>query len=372
MKKLLFITAFCFLFALSCSAKSGDINGSIYSTDILATVNGTPVESFNIGGKTAIVLEDLQKLGANVTYEDSLRTLLVDFTSKNDISAEIARGTTGKILGNVYESDIKTYCNGTLIHTFSLNGKMAAAIEEIGADNTYSNCNAKFVWNGSTRTISLDFLVDNFAKAYAILVQKNLTQLTVHNDTIQLAINHFYGGAGMSSSYDATFDTNRIYPIYANGEQVGIHFPLHIKNFFQDDTGAVSLIDGFTLDFICYDLQKITEICANTEETKPTYQEVLDYYVSQSYAIDASDRVDTAAYTFFISTYQSGKQSTGYHILRILKNGEYHDYAQELNDLGLSPALNDHTYKIDSATQTVTFNSNDKTVILDLKTGVMK
>jgi len=104
MKKFLFITAFCFLFALSCSAKNGDITGTIYSSDILATINGTPVESFNIGGKTVIILEDLQKNGATIRYSDSLRTLLVDFLYINNMSEPVTRGTSGKVTGNIYET----------------------------------------------------------------------------------------------------------------------------------------------------------------------------------------------------------------------------------------------------------------------------
>lgn len=40
-------------------AANGDVAGYIYSTDILAYVNDRPIESYNIGGKTAIIMEDL-------------------------------------------------------------------------------------------------------------------------------------------------------------------------------------------------------------------------------------------------------------------------------------------------------------------------
>ena len=40
-------------------AAYGDVAGYIYSTDILAYINDKPIESYNIGGKTAIIMEDL-------------------------------------------------------------------------------------------------------------------------------------------------------------------------------------------------------------------------------------------------------------------------------------------------------------------------
>ncbi len=40
-------------------AANGDIVGHIYSTDIRAYINGVEVESYNIGGKTAVVIEDV-------------------------------------------------------------------------------------------------------------------------------------------------------------------------------------------------------------------------------------------------------------------------------------------------------------------------
>ena len=42
-------------------AANGDVAGYIYSTDILAYINGVEVESYNIGGKTAVVIEDILK-----------------------------------------------------------------------------------------------------------------------------------------------------------------------------------------------------------------------------------------------------------------------------------------------------------------------
>ena len=60
MKPTVWILLFALLFfTLPTQAANGDVIGSIYSTDILAYVNGRPIRSYNIGGKTVILVEDL-------------------------------------------------------------------------------------------------------------------------------------------------------------------------------------------------------------------------------------------------------------------------------------------------------------------------
>ena len=61
MKKIIFAAAAAsMLIASSACADAenvGDVIGEIYSTDILATVDNVPIPSYNIGGRTVIVLE---------------------------------------------------------------------------------------------------------------------------------------------------------------------------------------------------------------------------------------------------------------------------------------------------------------------------
>lgn len=60
--------------SLVCYAANGDIVGHIYSTDIRAFINGVEVPSYNIGGKTAVVLEDILQENSCV-YNDEERSL---------------------------------------------------------------------------------------------------------------------------------------------------------------------------------------------------------------------------------------------------------------------------------------------------------
>lgn len=66
MKRLLFVLLSVLLLVISalffrtCDLFSDDYLGKAMSSDILATVDGTPIRSFNVDGKTAIALDDLR------------------------------------------------------------------------------------------------------------------------------------------------------------------------------------------------------------------------------------------------------------------------------------------------------------------------
>ena len=134
--RIMVVLLFSIALTFTASAKVGDIVGEIYSTDIKAEINGTLVDSYNIGGQTAVVLEDLAKMGAEVSYNDSLRTLIVNTLSLSCADKDVRENSaqegqqTGVPVGNIYESDIVTYLNGERIRTYSLNGEMATLEEQ--------------------------------------------------------------------------------------------------------------------------------------------------------------------------------------------------------------------------------------------------
>lgn len=164
------------------SADNGDIVGNIYSTDILAKINGSYVESYSLNGKTAIILEDLAKYGAEVIYSDDLRTLIVDTGCMNNIVSEnVKRGKVGAVVGNIYSSDIEVVLNGYKIKAFSLNGKMAVAVENLGDDNSYSLYNAKYEWSEAERTISLSVLTHGYDEVIDFVEKSDFPVGTVYD-----------------------------------------------------------------------------------------------------------------------------------------------------------------------------------------------
>ena len=185
MKKTL-LFAMILVLVMPCFAANGDIAGEIYSTDILTYVNGKLVEGYNIGGKTAVVIEDLSKgYGVTFNYDEELRLLTADaLWYRNYMSGyqpDIARGVPGKVVDNIYETDIKVVLNGKEVAGYNIGGRTAVVIEDIGAVKGGPNakygyseylCNAE--WSETDRTIKL-----NFVDGYKIGIGTNPVAITV-------------------------------------------------------------------------------------------------------------------------------------------------------------------------------------------------
>ena len=181
----LIILVMAFVASASASAKNGDYLGDIISTDIVTYINEVPITSYNIGGKTVIVAEELPELLFKFRYDDSQRTLSVYYfqnrgrlspdrvitqsplyyqrylqESKNDADKKELFVKTGEY----YESDIKVVFNGKPIKGYNLNGQTAVCVEELiefdGHENEklgYSKYLCYGSWNPESRRIDIEF-----------------------------------------------------------------------------------------------------------------------------------------------------------------------------------------------------------------------
>lgn len=152
---------------LSVHAANGDVIGTVYSTDILACINGRPVPSYNIGGRTVILAEDLGAscYGIRFGYDGSQRllTLELQYTEPSPAAGEgVQRGTPGQVLGPVYETDIRFLLNGKEIQGYNIGGRTAFCIEDAGelagsanAAYGYSDYLCSYVWDEDARAIEL-------------------------------------------------------------------------------------------------------------------------------------------------------------------------------------------------------------------------
>lgn len=181
LKKCVFLLTFFTIIFYSCiaSAQSGNIIGNIYSTDILAQIDGLNAPSYSIDGKTAIVIEELADKNSaltyaiNAKYDDAERRLDVTMTSSKGFFGEqyneVKRGSVGKVLGNVYDTDIEVFFNGYKVNAMNIGGKMAVAIEDLGQlggineEFGYSKYRCKATWKPDERIIALDFLDNSYS-----------------------------------------------------------------------------------------------------------------------------------------------------------------------------------------------------------------
>lgn len=240
MKKIIIVLCLLLLYNFPCDAKTGDVVGNIYSTDILTYVNDTLVEGFNIGGKTAIVVEDIQKSCSSFTYNynDEERLLTVtgiwykNYNYSRDLN--IKRGNPGKVSGKIYDTDIRVILNGSEVKGYNIGGKTAILIEDIGTITGnpndkygYSKYLCKFVWNNDDRTVKLNF-VEGYAVGYGtdpLAISIPLINFTA-KDNVWVAnynpLNEFFSKA-YSDEYTAEYlaETYVLRPFYfeVNGEK---------------------------------------------------------------------------------------------------------------------------------------------------------
>lgn len=140
MKKILFpVILITSALSLTAFAKTGDIVGVYYATDIKTYLNGAQIEAINIGGNTLISAEAMEFYGFNVYWHPDERILTVDESRlpSNDVPPSVPTYTTptGTPIGDYYETDIVTLLDNAPITAYNTGGKTyihAEAMRDFG------------------------------------------------------------------------------------------------------------------------------------------------------------------------------------------------------------------------------------------------
>ena len=139
----------------------GDKTGNILSTDIVTYVEGIQVPSYNIKGRTAVVAQDLARLGGalnfGVYFDEESRVLSLydtDFLGWGDAEAieytkEITNKPIGTPCGAVLFTDIKTVYNNVELESFNIDGYTC-----IYADDFGKLCGA-YMWDETARRVDV-------------------------------------------------------------------------------------------------------------------------------------------------------------------------------------------------------------------------
>ncbi len=351
-------------------AQNGDVIGHIYATDIRAYINGVEVQSYNIGGKTAVVIEDvLNKNTHQYIYDDSSRTL--KFFSLNPSclveGKEQNKTVPGKVIGNIYETDIKTSIYDVTVPTYNIGGKTAVAIEELGYDREFSHIGGKYIWNETNRTISLEFLYQN--AGISISGDKNI-HISANEDMTEaeatfVEVLHCGGGSEHFSFPDyVTEDANIevVMPIKAEGEIIGYYFRRPSKDY------------KFTA-FTHYYPEKVKEAeKIYTPDPHKTREDIISHFVTRHSVGEPRERFDTDDYSFvYISV--AGTSWTAYSLVQAYDDGRYIDYKDEIHMQNRSP----QNLVIDKGAEKVTFKHVDRynfewftNYEIDLRSGTIK
>lgn len=158
-------------------AAVGDEAGFIYTTDIVADIDGMAVPSYNIGGKTVVIAEELEPYGFEVVWDAENRLLNVYTKAMPDSAPYFVpekSAEPGKIAGTIYESDIVAYVNGMWVESYNIGGRTALVMEDMASTDDegkrmsrdgnphraagFSIACMQAVWDAGARTISLTCL----------------------------------------------------------------------------------------------------------------------------------------------------------------------------------------------------------------------
>lgn len=366
-----FIIASMFLLAMPFSvyAANGDIVGRIYSTDIRAFVNGIEVKSYSIGGKTAVAIEDIiSENSRKYEYNDNNRELKFFSLDPQYLVEEKSdsKDVPGRVIGNIYETDIKTTVYNFAVPTYNIGGRMAVAIEDLGYDGSFSPIGGKYIWNSTERTINLEFLYSN---SNIISRDKNIT-VSVNEDMKEATatfeeVLHCGGGEehlNLPEKVSVDAENGIVIPIKADDETIGYYFR---------DSSKGTVPAAFTY----YYPEKLKEAEKNfIPDAHKTREDIISHFINRHSSGGARERFDTDDYSFvYISV--AGTSWTAYNLLQVYDDGTYIDYSDKIRSVNCSP----EQLMIDKENERVTFRYTDRyhhewftDYEIDLKAGVIK
>ena len=370
MKRITTIIILCLtLFTTKAYAKTGDVVGNIYSTDIKAYINGVQVESYNIGGKTCVVVEDITNQFA---YADDIRTLTIwDFAPEYLISKKITYTKKSDIpVGKIYETDIKTYFRGNKLTAYSLNGKMAIAIEELGNDNTFSDIGGKYIWNEEERTINLEMMYRYSSKLHDMLREKTLNMVINEKDGklvaefVPVAItNGSILGGGIRPD-------NSIIPVFYENEIIGYQGRFPYMELIHGEDNKYTLIENEYQESVdYYYLDKISKIIASFSPVKPTSEEWLTYYEQNLYTV--KQKFETDEYVFLYMSQPNTHGGTHFLVKIDKEIGEPIHYDSAFKSVSLYGQKYFEDVVVDEQNEKV-YLHYDYDYVIDLKTNEVK
>lgn len=137
-------------------AEASSVIGHTLYTDIIATINGYSIESYNINGYTAVVAEDLRNYGFDVVWKQNERALYInrndrDTVESTYIAPTVSKSLVGRKAHPVLSTDIKTYINNDLVTSYNIDGRTIIYFDDLAifGESTYDD---------SLRLLSLDVL----------------------------------------------------------------------------------------------------------------------------------------------------------------------------------------------------------------------
>lgn len=203
----------------------GDVTGKVLSTDIVTFVEGIEMPSFNIKGRTAIVVQNLNALGTGldfgVSFDEESRTLTITNTDIYGtgnrgffyFAGDISKKPVGTPVKNVQYTDIKTVFNGTELESFNIEGFTC-----IYADDLAKVCGT-YIWDENARTVNV---YRESSNAYVPSLEKNVSYHMLPAEESVITMDEILNRWGENATSYLAASENGIYTTVEIGEDINI------------------------------------------------------------------------------------------------------------------------------------------------------
>ena len=142
MKKVLsFALALALTAGLTVNAYAAEeVIGHALYTDIVTEIDGHPIASYNVGGRTAVMVQDLNWYGLYVYWNEAARAVYVWPGSARpggvsvetpDFVPQPPEGKVGEAAYPIYASDIKVYVAGEEKESFNIGGHVMVYLSDL-------------------------------------------------------------------------------------------------------------------------------------------------------------------------------------------------------------------------------------------------
>lgn len=329
MKKLLSIIlmiSMLFSAGVTAFASNGDVVGQIYATDIRACINGVWVDSYNIGGKTVVIVEDIT---TQYYYSDPLRTLEIKDLSPDYLVSgnNASEKKAGSVIDKIYETDIKTYFRGKKLNSYALNGKTAVVIEELGADNAFSDIGGRYEWNPKDRTIILESMYRYPYSMRTMMENENYNIVLTYSNGV---FSSEPAAAPLDGGYilcEKEIPENTFIPVTYKDEIIGYKCSFAENTFDRDENGNYILGEKQTpVEY--YYTDKVENMIFEAGKVNITAESWLNYFRNHTNSV-VKDSFETDNY-IFLYMYSSYFMKGSDRLIKLNKSDgaktEYQDF----------------------------------------------
>ena len=179
----------------------GDVIGEAVHTDIVATINGYQIPSYNVNGYTYIVAEELRNYGFTVGYCDADREISVqlvpdiEYVPKEYEKPYVDASRIGQHAYSILYTDIRAYIDWEPAQSFNIDGYTIIRFDDLNRFGVVS-------YDDSKREISLDVEGHSRNPHEAIRIKSEVltTMTSEEKSDVNLFLSNFseqhYGFAG--------------------------------------------------------------------------------------------------------------------------------------------------------------------------------